>query len=153
MAIAVLKQKVKAKVKDVPTQKEVAPEEMTIEQLADSYGDLQDKIAALMNDPIFAKFKLVETALKAKLAEYPVDVGLNITGAHWMLEVGPCSKSPRKVEDVAAVAQMLGQTTFMKLASIGIGDAEKYLTPEQVSKVVSKEKYTANRKIVSKYLG
>ncbi len=146
----------KAKEKPVvaaPQVSGVEPSELSDEDLADLYGGLQDRVAALMMDPLFVQFEEARKELVKRLDVYePLDE-IEIKGKHWLLEVGVCSKSPRKITDIKAVQAYLGKEDFMKIVKISVGDAEKYLTPEQVASVASAEAYTKNRKVEAKFLG
>lgn len=131
----------------------VEPSGLSDEQLADLYGSLEDRVAALMTNPVFTQFKEAKDELQKRLDTYEHDDEVKMKGEHWLVAAGTCSKSPRKVLDNALVAKFMGQEAFMKVAKVGVGDAEKYLTPEQVEQVVSEEAFTKNRKITSSFLG
>jgi len=127
--------------------------DMSIEDLADRYGDLEDRLNALKMDPLFAQFSEVDKELKKRLEAYGEKDIVTINGKHWIVEAGACSKAPRQITDVLKVMKFVGTNAFAEIAKVGVSDAEKYLTPDQFSEVVSEEKYTKNRKIVAKYLG
>jgi hypothetical protein len=153
MAITITKAK-PAKAAPIQSPKaEIEPKDLSVEQLADEYGRLSDELQALEADPRYLRLKEVKEALKEKLSVYEPEDTLTVKGAHWMLDIGACSKSPRKLVDKEATIKYMGKDTFMKLASVSVGDAEKYLTPEQVAKVMSEPAYTENRKITPHYLG
>ena len=129
-------------------------DKLTLEDLVDHYGRLQDEIMALEANPVFAHFKLVDEELKKRLAEnYEPDEIVKVTAKHWLLEAGACSKEPRKVLDPLKVMKMLGTETFAKIAKINVSDAEKYLNPDQCAEVLSESGFTKNRKIKVAYLG
>lgn len=131
---------------------------ISIEELADQYGTLQDRIAAIPPNPLYAQFELVEKELKSRLEEQglePADTA-ELTGAHWLLEIGACSKNPRKLKPdaIPMLQTMLGGVAFGKIAKVNIGDIEKYCTPPQVEAVIETDTgYSKSRKIVAKYLG
>lgn len=153
MAITITKTATKKVAKTIDPVEAIEPSKMSDEALADLYGSLEDKCAALMSDPVFVKFQLAKEELQSRLNDMEATSVAKITGTHWLLDIGTCSKSPRKILDNAAVASFLGQETFAKIAKVSVADAEKYLTPEQVAKVVSEDAYTKNRKITSSFLG
>ena len=156
MPVTVTKSKPKAPVVKAAVQETttaVEPSEMTPEQLADAYGSLQDKLEALRMNPLFAQFEEVAEEVKKRMEAYEKTDTVAFKGKHWIIEAGACAKAPRKITDPLAVANFLGAETFAKVAKVGVSDAEKYLTPDQFSKVVSEETYTSNRKITSKFLG
>lgn len=132
-------------------------DKLSDEELADAYGTLQDQISALEVNPLYAQFSLVETELKKRLkAEVPSEDTATIQGKHWVLEVGACSKTPRKLLEgaIPLIQKFLGLETFAKIAKVNISDCEKYLTVEQAEKVINSEtSYTENRKIAAKFLG
>ena len=153
MSITITKTKAKAKPVVQEVVEAIEPAEMPDEALADLYGSLEDRCSALMADPIFARFAEAKSELQKRMDLVGDTDELKIKGAHWLVTAGPCSKTPRKVLDNSAVAKMVGQEAFMKIAKVTVGDAEKYLTPEQVVTVISKESYTKNRKVVASFLG
>ena len=152
MPVVITKTKPEAKAKPV-SKVDPVPAELSDEDLADQYGTYRDRIDALKTDPVFAKFNLIEAELKKRLDPLEATSVAQIKGKHWLLEIGMCSKSPRSVIDPLAVMSMVGTEVFGKIAKVNVGDAEKYLTPEQLEGVVSQEAYTKNRKIATSYLG
>lgn len=69
---------------------------------------------------------------------------------------GVAAANPRKIKDGAihTIQTMLGAEAFAQLAKVGIGDLEKYLTPDQLVSVVSSDNgYSTKRKIATKFLG
>lgn len=154
MALTINKAAAKPKLKPAQAPKvEIDPSDMTLEELADEYGNLNDEVEAIMMDPRIHRLKEVQKALLKGLDSYEPQDSLTIKGSKWRVEAGPCSKSPRKIVDMEKSMKFLGKETFMKLASIGVGDAEKYMTPEQVEQVASEVAYTKNRKLVAHHLG
>jgi hypothetical protein len=129
------------------------PEKLGLEDLVDQYGRLQDECTAILSNPTFAQFGLVEAELKKRLCEYEPDEIVKITGKEWLLEAGACAMEQRKITDVLKVLTWLGAETFAKIAKVGVADAEKYLVPDQFEKVVSTPGFTKNRKIAVKYVG
>lgn len=127
--------------------------DLTLEELADKFGDLSDRANALSLDPVFQHLRMAKEELMLRLAEFKAEDAVTIKGSKWMVEAGACSKAPRKITDPEKVMGFVGKPTFMKLAKISVSDAEKYLTPEQLSKVVSEEELTANRKVAYVYIG
>lgn len=154
MPVSIVKAKVKQAVKAPKGELvQVEPKDMALEDLADRYGELEDRCDALLASPEFAQFKLVEEELKKRMGDYEPDEVVKIIGKHWELDVGACSKSPRKITDVMAVMKFIGSKAFAEIAKVGVDDAEKYLTPEQFEKVVSETAFTKNRKVKKVFLG
>jgi hypothetical protein len=129
------------------------PENLTIEELADQYGRLQEEIVRIQANPAFAHFGLIEEELKKRLEPYEPDEIVQVKGQNYMLEAGACSKEQRKVLDPMKVLDWLGADTFVQIAKVGVSDAEKYLNPEQCAQIMSVPGFTKNRKIKIKYLG
>jgi hypothetical protein len=156
MPVTIQKAKVKAKPEKVLPKIEgpVEPEKLSLEALADEYGRLEDELAVLEADPRYTQFKLVAAELKKRIAaDYVPQDLIEIKGEHWLLEVGAAAKAPRQIIDPVKVQDFVGAATFAQMVTVPVGEAEKYLTPEQLAQVVSTPGYTTNRKIVSKYLG
>lgn len=161
MAVTITKNKAAtkgvSKTKEVKVEVETDPgaiEALPLTRLADLYGELQDKVTALQLDPVFQQFANVQKELKERLAAslQPTETTV-INGKHYDLEVGVSAKSPRAVEDKEAVLKMLGLEVFVQVAKIGVTDAQKYLTGEQLDSVCNAPGYTGNRKIVAKFKG
>lgn len=158
MALTVTKKPVEAPKLDkaqADAPQSIAIEAMTIEQLADRYGDLQDKVAALMANPLIAQLEEVTKELQARIAEElsPEDAAV-IKGDHWALDVSAAAKSPAKIKNMPLLATYLGQKTFMELASVKLTDVKKYCTPDQVSEVLDEATgFTSRRKITPKFMG
>jgi len=131
------------------------PAGMSLEQLADLYGDLEDKTTAAMANPIFTRFAEVQKELAARLAnQYEPTDSLEVKGAHWILEIGAAARNPSQLKDTYKLAGFLGQDTFYKIAKVTLTDVKKYCTPEQMAEVVEDNTgYGSRRKIVAKYLG
>lgn len=163
MAVTITKNKAASKgvskTKEVKVEVKIetdpgAIEALPLTRLADLYGELQDKVTALQMDPVFQQFANVQKELKERLAGslQPTETTV-INGKHYDLEVGVSAKSPRAVENKEAVLKMLGLEVFVQVAKIGVTDAQKYLTGEQLASVCNDPGYTDNRKIVAKFKG
>lgn len=150
---AVLKTKPAEKAKPVESASEAEPFDMSLEQLADEYASMLDKCQALLLRPELTQLQILETELKERLKAYDKTDAITIKGEHWLVTASACNKAPRKVTNLEAVYKFLGKETFLKLAKVGLTDAEKYLTPDQFSQVTSEEKMTDTRKITTKFLG
>lgn len=135
-----------------PEETEIA--NMTLEQLTDLFGDLSDKADAIMLNPVFAHYKLAKEEMQKRLQEFDPASAVTVKASKWLLEAGACSKAPRTVENIWVAYELLGKDTFMKLVKLSVGDAEKYLNPEQLVKVLGPEgKLTTNRKMAVSFLG
>lgn len=154
MAIAITKAKVKPQpVVKLDTVAEADPTELSLEELADRYGDLKDRTDAIMNNPLFGQLQLTEAELKKRLEAYEPDEIIQIKGHKFAVEAGACAKEPRKITNVQKVFDMLGAKLFCELVKLTVTDAEKYLTPEQFALVVNEPGFTKNRKITYKHIG
>lgn len=158
MAITITKQK--PKVEDLPKVEAltyVDPAELTLEQLADKYGELEDRIEAVMMDPAFAQFEEVKKQLATRIKDEmePTDVA-TLKGDKWLLDIGAAAKNSRKLKAgaVKTLQKMLGAETFGLIAKVNISDVEKYCTPDQVTQVIESDTgYSDKRKIVAKHIG
>lgn len=157
MAVTVTKTKAAKKeiLPKVDTDQIIEPGKMSIEELADLYGQLEDMVNALKSNPIFTKFAEVQEALATRLQdEYGPEEALKIKGAHWLLEIGAAAKNPATWVDKPMTQAFLGSAVFMELSKINLGDLKKYLTPEQLAKVLDEDTgYSTRRKITAKFLG
>ncbi len=160
MAITITKTKKEStlpKVESSETMIEKDISEYSLEELADAYGSLKDQIDAILANPIFTRFDLVEKELKERLKETlePTD-SATIQGEHWVLEVSPCGRNPRKLKPdaIPKIQAYVGNEVFYKIAKVNISDCEKYLTPQQLTEVLETDTgFSSSRKIVTKFLG
>lgn len=157
MAVSIQKAKAAEKQVSKPESLSVAQDltNTPLEDLADLYGSLEDKVKALSMNPIYQQFEALKKELAARLktAMGPTDTAV-ISGKHWDLEVGVAASNPRKVKDVMAIQSMVGIETFCQIAKVNISDVDKYLTPEQVASVVDSDTgYSDKRKLVAKFKG
>lgn len=159
MAITITKQKPKAApaLPKVEPLAYVDPAELTLEQLADKYGELEDRIEAIMMDPAFAQFDEVKKQLAERIKGEmePTDVA-TLKGEKWLLEIGAAAKNNRKLKSgaVPLLQKILGAETFAAIAKVNISDVEKYCTPDQAAQVIVEDTgYSDKRKIVSKHIG
>lgn len=157
MAITITKQKTKqaAELPKVETEAFVDPSELTLEQLADKYGDLTDQVAAIQMNPAFTQLAEVTKQLNERMAELePLDTA-TVTGERWLVEVGVAAKNSRRLKSgaVPVLQKLLGAETFATIAKVNISDVEKYCTPDQVAKVIDDDTgYSNKRKITAKHI-
>lgn len=144
-----------AAVKQEVNTSDALPEldQMSLEQLVDEYGGLKDKCDAIMQDPAFAKLALVTEEMKNRLAKYEPEEIIKVLTGKWAFEAGACALAPSKVTDIQQAYEFLGHEAFMQIAKINVGDAEKYLTPDQTQHCISGAGFTQNRKWDLKYVG
>lgn len=131
----------------------IEPEKLSLEQLVDAYGSLKDRTEAILAQPVFTQFGLVEKELKTRLETYEPDEIVQVTGKAFLLEAGACKLEQRKVIDVMKIMTWLGSETFAKIAKVNVSDAEKYLNPDQCAEVLSVPGFTKVRSLTVKYLG
>lgn len=155
MGITITKQKEEKKV--APQQLDtVGVAELSVEDLADRYGTLFDKVEALQHNPVYVQFAEVQKELAKRLEEYEPDVKLELKGNHWILDIGASARKARSLKEgaISKIIGFLGMQTFAEIAKVTISDCEKYLTPDQVEEVIESDNgYTKNRKITPKFLG
>lgn len=130
--------------------------DLTLEQLADRYGELQDKVNAIKMAPEFAQLEEVTKQLQGRLAEYEPTDELAIKGNRWLVEASACARNNRALANgaIPLLQKMLGAETFGKIAKVNISDVEKYCTPDQAAKVINEDTgYSTKRKITAKHIG
>lgn len=159
MSITITKQKEK-KPEQLPQVEPVGalidPSEMTLEQLADKYGELTDRVNAIQMNQAFAQLEEVTKQLQDRMAEFEPTEVLTIKGNHWLVEISAAAKNSRKLlaGAIPALQKLLGPDTFGKIAKVNITDVEKYCTPDQTSNLIDEDTgYSSKRKIVAKHIG
>ena len=141
MAVTIVKPKAKVIDKVVASQI-VSPE--TVDEYAglkakldkkmEKIAPLSKEVAALENGILGAVDEIVDPA-----------VPLNLQGYENELKIGAKGEKV-SLTDIEAVRDILGDETFMKLATITITNAKKYMTPEQLDAVSSKS-YAIKRRM------
>lgn len=156
MAITVTKSKAKKEVlPKVEADVLVDPTELSDEDLADQYGQLEDQVNALKQNPVFTRFEEVQKVLAERLkSNFEPSDALTMKGKHWLLEIGVAAKNSAEVVDKPMIQLFLGQAVFFELAKFNLSDLKKYLTPEQLAKVTNSDTgYSTRRKITAKFMG
>lgn len=120
-------------------------EKLTESELVDLYGQLDEQVKQLMKNPIVAQHTELKAELQKRLEAKPQDTPVKLRGEHWGIEASACGKAPRKIANMGVLGSLLGTETFLKVVKCSIGDAEKYLTKEQLAKVVGPDTLTNNR--------
>lgn len=160
MTITITKPK-KDKEKTKKSKQEVTqvdPDKLSMEQLADLYGTLEDQINAIPVNPIYNQFAEVQKELMARIKSEgydPQDV-IAVKGQHWTLNIGAAAKNPRKLFDIAIpmIHNFVGSETFNKIAKVNLSDVDKYLTLGQIEQVVDNDTgYADRRKVTAKFMG
>lgn len=128
---------------------------VSIEVLADAYGELKDQTVALQAAVVFQRFKLVEAEMKKRLNEaLDATDTADVSGTSWLLSVGACGKKPRQVTNAIKVAEFVDAETFASLITIKVSDVDKYLTPDEVAQVINPVvEHTTTRKITTSFIG
>lgn len=140
------------KKKPVVTGKGKNLEADPVAQLIDTIGDLT-KASEKVLDKI-AKLKLeLEPLEKAQgeLAAYvqeafedsDADTEFYLQGTRYRAKVGK-KGTKREITDMEGIKKIMGVKTFMKLATVKLGDVDKYLNPDEKKKVLNVERTTRN---------
>lgn len=157
MAIKIAKRSVKSEVQCSEPPKEKSLQECSLEELADRYGAAHDAVTALMLSPKIVQFEQVKAELldRLKVSLQPED-SAELTGSHWVLEIGPARRNASRLKDgaIPVIRAMLGEETFHNIASVSIANCNKYLTPAQLDQVLDTGTgYSSSRIISPSYLG
>jgi hypothetical protein len=130
--------------------------DLTVE--IDSVGKLLEEA-----EPIAAQIKALQEKLKP-LTKAQKDLQAKIdalegigddeeghveNGVVYFAEIGKRGTS-REIKDLGKVKKLLGDETFMKLASITLGNLDKYLTPPQLTEVLKYERTSRSVRIVKR---
>ena len=126
-------------------------------QQIDLFGKLSEEAAPIIDQiaELQLKLKPLADAKKALEAKRSTTCRSTTTpratwsaGAYFEAEIGKRGKS-RSIKDMALAKKALGDKLFMQLATVKLGDLDKYLTPPQLA-VVLEEKRTAHSVKVTK---
>ena len=140
--------------------KKTARQEPVTEQHIAALAEMIDKVGALQEEAelIKARIKKEEAKLKPYAAavkalqdainnlDIDADSTFEESGAAFIVEVGTKAKS-RAVKDLPLIRKMLGEATFMQLATVKMGDLDKYLTPPQLAQVLATERGSRSMKL------
>jgi len=145
---------VKVKLKLIPesiplveAQNELGPSAKELCTLVDEFETLSAKADKWKKDQKADMDRLSEVkkilGVEADEGCKPEDEGLNLFGTNIELQFGQKANST-EITDLALAKKLLGNETFLKIASIGIGDLKAYLTPEELAQCTKTER-TGNR--------
>jgi hypothetical protein len=122
-------------------------------QMIDAAGAASEQIAALKATIKSASEKLKAVSkpideLQAYIDQMPLDADKTLVelGSKYMVTAGVKAKA-RSITDLALVRTLLGEETFMALATVKLGDLDKYLTPVQLDKVLKIDRTTRSLKL------
>lgn len=117
-----------------------------LEQEVDQIGTLKEEIAKLKKAKPVLKLASLNKELKEieggccdfiEKADVHPDSTVEIKGEKYEAEFGPQGKKREFVDGAnQTLLEMLGEENFLKLASIKLGDIDKYLTPDDIDKVL-----------------
>jgi hypothetical protein len=108
------------------------------------------RIKALTND--LAAYKIAMKGLQERItlaydeADADPDAEGVEQGVEYLCEVGKKGNS-RKITDIKQLRKVMGDETFFKVASVTLKDIDAYLTPDQVSKVLTTDRTARGIKI------
>lgn len=142
----------KLKKKPVETGKGKNLEADPVAQLIDRIGDLSAASQKTLDK--IAKLKLELEPLEkaqAELAAYvneafedsPADNEYFLQGTRYRAKVGK-KGTKREITDMEGIKKIMGVKTFMKVATVKLGDVDKYLNPDEKEKVLKVERTTRN---------
>lgn len=140
-----LKLVIKSKPAAAPTVDvaEYAEEIDNVGRLKDAAEKVQAKIDKLREDPDYVAYAKALAALQLKVDadpdHEPDEENYVVYGNTYTVELGK-KASNREITDMEKVKKYLGQKTFMEIATVKLGDIDKYLTLPQ-----RKEVTTTNR--------
>jgi len=143
MAVVIQKKKTETKVLAPSIPEESASITEKVDLLGQMKRDMDSLAAKLKNDPIaklLAETKSSFDTLKKSIVEEATanmepNESVEVVGTESKLIVGKKAKK-RTVTDVAGIYEYLGDEVFFKLATVTLGNVDKYLTPSQVESVV-----------------
>lgn len=129
-----------------------------LQQQIDRVGQLQDDAAEIQarikaDTERLKPLKEETIKLNQMVAEIESDPDLKLEdfGALFRLEAGAVGSS-RSIKDLATVRKLLGDDLFMKLASVKLGDLDKYMTPPQLDQVLATDRTLRTVKIIRRVL-
>lgn len=149
--MAIVLTKKKPVVEEVPA---LAPELQEIVELIDRIGPLQEEaelIAARIKQETERlkpyKDAMKELQTKVDALETDPDQPLEQLAKVFRMEAGAKGTS-RSIKDLEKIKKFLGNKTFMELATVKLGDLDKYLTPPQLAEVLTYEHSSRGIRII-----
>jgi len=123
----------------------------------DLYGRLAEEAQPIVLEiaALQAKLKPMLDAKKALEAKIDaLEIGDDVEGhvergAAFEAEIGKRGKS-RAIKDMNAVRTAMGTALFMQLATVKLGDLDKYLTPPQLELVLKTERTAHSVKVTKR---
>lgn len=130
----------KADNKTKPANKvELAVQSRTTSELVDLGGDLQARLEVVTNS-MTPMLKAITAELHERaMADLGPEDAHVYEGEAFVAKVGK-EGNARSIVDPEHIREELGQELFNKLAKIGLGDIDKYLTPDQIGDAITSAK-------------
>jgi hypothetical protein len=122
--------------------KKVAKKSNALESLIDEVAELHASLKAedVKLKPMRTKLKEREALLEKKLAaKIPPEEEGDAHGVRYSAHMAK-QKETRAISNLTKAKEFLGEVTFMKLASIKLGDIDKYLTPDEQAECIEKKR-------------
>lgn len=149
--MAIVLTKKKPVVEETPA---LSPELAEIVELIDRVGPLQEEAAEIAarikkeNERLKPyKDTMKELQEKVDALELDPDQPLEQLAKVFRMEAGAQGNS-REIKDIEKIKKFLGNKTFMELATIKLGDLDKYLTPPQLEEVLETKRSSRTIKII-----
>lgn len=132
----------------------LSPELQEIVELIDKVGPLQEQAEEIAkrikteNERLKPyKAALKELQEKIDALELDPDQPMEQLANVFRLEAGAMGNS-REIKDMEKVKKFLGPKLFMQLASVKLGDLDKYLTPPQLEEVLETNRTSRSVKVI-----
>lgn len=110
----------------------------------DKYAGAKQKIDAVA--PELKVVTAIDKELRAKAMEKPGAEQVVFEGTKFSLVFSEAGDK-KELTDLAKAKEFLGPDLFAKVATVSLGDLEKYLTPEQFNQCVTTKTNGGSRKI------
>lgn len=142
--------KFKAKQQEETKQSAKTTTDFGIEEKVDEIGALNDELAKLKKSKTALRMNELSKSISKKQGEcaeavremgLDVDAKLEVEGEHYRGVFGPEGKSRSFLPGAnKLMIDSMGEDQFLELASIKLGDIDKYLTPPEIAKVLKTER-------------
>lgn len=129
-----------------------------VAQLIDQIGDMSkaaqktlDKIKKLQLElePLEKAKAELEAYVNEAFEDSDADTEYYLQGTRYRAKVGK-KGTKREIIDMEGIKKIMGVKTFMKVATVKLGDVDKYLNPEEKKKVLDVQRTKRNVSVEEK---
>lgn len=107
-------------------------------EMVDALGSLRAEASAIMANPIFKQIKNLEIEIKALADGVDASDDLVVEGEHYRANISRC-RNVRTIKDIVRAAELMGESVFIKLATVPMKAIDLHLTKKEQQEVIAED--------------